>query len=157
MNFKFWKKTMQTHNILETYDYPVFDNLKIVDTNINLMIPLLEKVLNKKQNIQIFCRGSSGLVIAMALQKELNNLEYKSQIAFVRKDSEKSHGCSTSIISKAQIIVVDDFVATGTTIRTIIDYLNSFESKPNIVAFCVKGFTALFSPKNYKTLKIVIE
>jgi len=89
--------------------------------NINAIVSLiLPKIKKAKLNFDyIACRGMSGIVIAVPLAMRLNK-----GIIIVRKDVKGSHGskieASPAIKNNiVRYIIVDDFIDTGKTIKTI--------------------------------------
>jgi len=80
------------------------------------------KVLKHRSNDYdvIVCRGYSGMTVAPILAWAL-----KKPIFIVRKDGESTHSSEKSFMGTLgdRYLMIDDFVGTGNTIRTIRDYL----------------------------------
>lgn len=89
--------------------------------------------------LHIFCRGSSGAIVAGLFVAELG----RGKIFHVKKPGENSHysgNFSYMDIKKGDlIIIVDDFISLGNTINSIYDYIHRLEPKLRIHAVCVTG------------------
>ena len=83
-------------------------------------------------SITFVARGTSGAMIAGAILNQLNNINptTKTYILIVRKEEDVSaHCCSLKGIDEigtTRFIVVDDFIASGETIRGIIQELDMY-------------------------------
>lgn len=89
-----------------------------------LRVEFIQGMLLPEKNIQIaiWCRGSSGLILATMLVNLLRGLGYFNLvICFVRKDDVQSHGTNSSYKTKASSfhVIIDDFICTGSTILAI--------------------------------------
>lgn len=73
---------------------------------------------------QFVCRGSSGSILATSI---LINLNADSCIIHIKKPGENSHNNNPTIEPTIPIIIVDDFIASGSTLCEIINYINSKE------------------------------
>lgn len=98
-------------------------------------------VMNRFEFDAIAFTGSSGCAIAFPLA-----LKYEVPLMYVRKEKEKSHGCrveiNQSIILK-RYVIVDDFVATGSTVRRVKSQLDEFAKSnriPEPELLCIYGF-----------------
>lgn len=83
-------------------------------------------------SITFVARGTSGAMITGAILNQLNNINptTKTYILIVRKEEDVSaHCCSLKGIDEigtTRFIVVDDFIASGETIRGIIQELDMY-------------------------------
>ena len=99
-------------------------------------------------SITLVARGSSGTMIAGAVLNELHRLisDYQLYLMIVRIENDDfSHSYSLhglSELTNTKIIVVDDFIASGKTIREILksldDYLGN-EKKSNYDMLCISN------------------
>lgn len=87
--------------------------------NLSETIKDLDDFNNK--SIKIWCRGSSGAMLASMLSIVLMENNCKVFICYVRKDEERSHGynsfCTNELYNLN--IIIDDFIASGETICDI--------------------------------------
>ena len=100
-------------------------------------------------SITFVARGTSGAMIAGAILNELHNINptTKTYILIVRKEDISAH-CSSlrgvDEVGVTKFIVVDDFIASGETIKAIIQDLDSQLEKgyhPNKYdMLCVSNF-----------------
>ncbi len=163
-------------NILESYDYPVFNDLNMVNRNIEWIMKYLPELLDFNDKIQLFFRGSSGLTISMYLADAMTKAGYKDvKLSFIRKENESSHSSNPYPLFGYKIVIVDDFVSSGKTIRTILRYIQETESyDPNsqnykewysktdmsiITGFICKGISREFEDQfgTLPGLKFIIE
>lgn len=91
----------------------------------------------KDKTINLFCRGSSGAIIAGIISTKVKNCN----IVHIKKEGEESHG-ESRYSSAGYNIIVDDFIATGTTVFKII------EDSKNL--YNVKQFDAIIVSSNVK-------
>jgi hypothetical protein len=83
-----------------------------------------------QKNIPIFCySGMSGVSAATALVLAITRLypDFKFRMMYVRKETERSHGIkvehdldfgmTSTVCKKAVLVFVDDFIASGATMR----------------------------------------
>lgn len=133
------------HSIgIANYEYPVSDGIQTVNNNARKIAQwLLDNWGNHafKPGYQIACRGTSGVLIAGFVNNWLAELAgLQVPIILIRKDTEDSHG-GTTMYSHLQgthkIIVVDDFVSTGTTMRAIAKRLKQADRHMDVRAVCV--------------------
>ena len=87
--------------------------------------------IKKGTSITFVVRGTSGAMIAGAMLNELHNINptTKTYILIVRKEEDRSAHCSSlrgiDEVGTTRFIVVDDFIASGETIKAIIQDLDS--------------------------------
>lgn len=84
--------------------------------------------LSIKDKIALICRGSSGNILAGSIAYELTRQGFKNVVIVpIRKDETNSHSTFISEAAKLKyrkIIVVDDFIEQGNTLKCIISHLN---------------------------------
>ena len=92
-------------------------NIKINDPNIyDNVIERAVRLLRHVEFDTIVFRGFSGAVVGPAVA-----LRLRKPWALIRKEGDNSHSCkSIEGIVHGDYIIIDDFVATGTTIRKIV-------------------------------------
>ena len=102
---------------LQRMDYPVGPNIKVNLPIINNMYRYIKEKF-PEGTITIWCRGSSGAIIAGIISSKLKG---RAQVAYVSKPNEKRHDLvSPYKYSVGYNIIVDDFICTGKTIDDII-------------------------------------
>ena len=102
---------------LRTMDYPVGPNIKINLPIINNMYRYIKEKF-PEGTITIWCRGSSGAIIAGIISSKLKG---RARVAYISKPNEKRHDLvSPYKYSVGYNIIVDDFICTGKTIDDII-------------------------------------
>ena len=86
--------------------------------------------IEKGTSITFIVRGTSGAMIAGAILNQLNNINptTKTYILIVRKGEDISAHCPSlkgiNEVGTTRFIVVDDFIASGETIKAIIQDLD---------------------------------
>lgn len=85
----------------------------------------------------VVCRGLSGIIVATVV-----GAIYKIPFAVVRKDTESTHSSNSievhneSVAAYEDYIIVDDFIASGTTLREIENAIKN-DNKWSIKGDCV--------------------
>lgn len=97
---------------------------------------IISNHFNPDDKIQLIARGSSGVLIGSAILQEFYNKKYTQSILLVinRKPEENSHAGNLEDIEYydgVKIVVVDDFISTGNTIKYILDDLDTFLCIPS--------------------------
>jgi len=105
-------------------EYPVSQNMLEAINFINVVTPRLKKLIGN-QKLNIWCRGSSGAILAALL---VNKLKTNDCLIFhIKKEGESSHSSNNfgdlTSNRKALNIVIDDFVYTGKTLQAIKEVL----------------------------------
>jgi len=96
--------------------YPVGKNLPENYQNILEMAEALKK--KNYSDVVLICSGSSGAIISAIIAIQFNPI---LPIIYIKKAYERNHGhfYHSMRITNKTLIIVDDFVATGDTIRHI--------------------------------------
>jgi orotate phosphoribosyltransferase-like protein len=136
---------MKFHHLIKSprLGYPVSQKIMNNMPTINFMMAVLCKFLKenyKRTDIKLFCRGSSGAILAGLTANYLIKAGYNVCIEHVKKEGETSHGGDyVQKISRNYIIVIiDDFISTGSTIRNIYNaMLENNSPKIQIDIVCV--------------------
>ena len=125
--------------------YPITQYLDRAITTIDDITELLKSNFDITNGINIWCRGSSGAIMAGLVAANLYKtikLENNSTIAIlhVKKDGESSHNSNyfNSHTNNKLNIIVDDFICTGETIRQIFNCMKNNNTN-NIDCICVTG------------------
>lgn len=130
-------------------EYPVgtrfMQNLPIIESMSSNILSFIKQTYRKRYAVVIFCRGSSGSFLSAIISKDLMKAGYKVYIYHIKKEDESSHDFSTispHVFDKQNItMIIDDFIATGNTIRSIIKYIkhDTGLKKINVNLLCVSG------------------
>lgn len=95
------------------------------------------KEYNSKQPINIWCRGSSGAILAALFALYIKK-KRDVYICHVKKEGESSHITQPCPASNAINIIIDDFISSGETIRAIKKKMES-NSHYNVDCLIVGG------------------
>lgn len=117
--------------------YPVGSNIQTNLPVIMSMIEKLKQILDPNKDVILWCRGSSGAIIAGIIASQISN----ARVSHVKKDGEGSHSgdvsCLPSRPRKTTNVIVDDFMASGETINAI--FAKMKENKVKAHVLCVGG------------------
>ena len=111
-------KTVNFIRLENNITYPVgiyiVQNLSIINKMGDILFDLYGK---EKSNINLWCMGSSGAIIASLIATRFKNVV----ILHVKKENEPSHsdGTNANFFPSDINIIVDDMVATGKTVSLI--------------------------------------
>lgn len=116
---------------------------------------LIEAIAGHYPRISIWCTGASGVGMAAMLYSQLESARDCVEFNIVRKKGEKTHDNLTENDmlrlreQRANFhIFLDDFVSSGTTLRTVLDYVIEYVRQD------IKYFDAVFSPTFVGTIFI---
>lgn len=134
------KKFIPIHT--EFMNYPTHNYITSANRIANtLALTLCQKAL-VYNNVIIAYSGHSGAILATLLHQALNlylNIDRISLINVRKKENTHDLNCNVNAknlilnTSDYKIIVIDDFIESGDTINKILDYLKSWEVKPNVL------------------------
>jgi len=113
--------------------YPIGSNMvKVKDLVQEYVKGFKQLNLPISKEINLWCKVSSGAILAAIFALHLNN---PVKICHIKKAGETSHSVNPEVFSEGFNIVIDDFVASGETIKSIIAYLkeNNFKKDCLIV------------------------
>lgn len=112
--------------------YPITCNIQQSLPTINLVTDTLKKSANNKGRMVLCCMGSSGAIMAGIAASKISNVV----ILHVKKEGEHAHNThkSFAFVSDDYIVIIDDFMSTGTTVRRIYSFLEEEEIKVNCIA-----------------------
>ena len=102
------------------------------------------------EGINLLCMGSSGAIIAALFASDC---KFDCRIVHIKKDGEYSHNSYPHLAPSYVNIIIDDFTATGTTIKNIIKNL---EKKTNIYGLIMAGSLHKHVIKKTKPSHIVV-
>jgi len=109
--------------------YPVWknmDKLWITCTALTEAFMLRHRGYKKEESINIYCTGTSGITMALIMEKKLKDAEYPNiNICYVRRPNETHHDSVYKNEHYAGTnIIIDDFTSTGATVDYIIEINN---------------------------------
>lgn len=118
-------KESKYNNAIPTLHYPIGDNilidLPIIDKLIKALLEYGKEDLENNNTINLIGKGSSGSILCTIFMLHLKEV-YKEKIiniVYIKKPGENSHSnyISPSVLSSGLNIFIDDFMATGSTLR----------------------------------------
>lgn len=129
------------HFIDITYPFGVHWKHSYIQQCAEAIFNTYKEDIDEGTSITFVVRGTSGAMIAGAILNQLNNINptTKTYILIVRKEEDTSAHCPSlkgiNEIGTTRFIVVDDFIASGETIKAIIQDLD-------------KQFKRIYHPSN---------
>lgn len=116
--------------------YPVGEHLDNVIIYIENISAELEKILDHTKCLNIWCRGSSGAILAALLASRF--IYHSPRILHVKKEGEEAHSTNGSFNHHTSFnhvinIIIDDFVSSGETIRKIYSTARKFVPKIDVL------------------------
>ena len=113
--------------------------------------------LFKNNTIVIACKGHSGSMIASSIAFQLKTIYNKQVVVCIlRKVEEKAHNNKfvsyLDVLIKNPIIVVDDFIETGHTIRSIINAIHLLIGEDRIIDELIVTNSEVELSKYYKDI-----
>lgn len=106
-------------------DYPVGIRIHRNIEVIKHMADHISSFITNADTVSLWCRGSSGAIIAVLVSAEIQDMCSEVFINHVKKDGEVSHsGCDYHSTAEVNI-VIDDFIESGDTIHSIIDEIEN--------------------------------
>ena len=116
--------------------YPVGDriqyNLPIINEMGNILKKFISETYPLQTNVNLFCKGSSGAIIAALVGKDLIDHGFHVSIHHIKKDGEQAH--TDHLISNATFqsgmvnVIIDDFISSGTTVESIVNHVRLYTS-----------------------------
>lgn len=111
--------------------YPVGYNIQNAITFINNVTEVIMQMAIKKQfpikDIDIWVRGSSGAILGGLLTQRLLTIGYENiSVIHIKKDGEDSHSENVYKTNGKYNIVIDDFIASGSTMNEIAKVANQY-------------------------------
>lgn len=112
--------------------YPIGANFyKFIDY-INDAVKQFDKIKDiRNKPVNIICRGSSGMATATLFAERLTRKKIIYRIIYLYKEGEKNHGGQLSPFMNAFNVIIDDIIATGKTIKVILEYLEKQNLHPH--------------------------
>ena len=120
----------------------------------------IHTIAGKERCISLICRGTSGTILAGAIGYILKEKQHDVNIIVSRKCEESSHDHNMSGVefldtkNKPFSVVIDDFIHTGDTVKTILKDIDSNISIPTLDMLCVDN---CLSDKKVEELPIIYE
>ena len=120
----------------EEVEYPIGVN---ITANMHILIAMADAIdkryANEKREINLWCRGSSGAMIAAVVSAHLS--KRKVNINHVKKEGESSHSkCWYKKEKNSYNVIIDDFIRSGETILKLIAEASNYVS---VDCLCVTG------------------
>ena len=118
------------HFIIIEYPFGVHWKHSYIQQSAEAIFNTYKEDIEKGTSITFVVRGTSGAMIAGAMLNELHNINptTKTYILIVRKEEDISAHCPSlkgiNEVGTTRFIVVDDFIASGETIKAIIQDLD---------------------------------
>ncbi len=134
--------------------YPVGEDMGGVQNTVNVMFDELKLLYKDKVKPQFVfvCRGSSGAILAGCVAFMFKNDEIRCRVIHIKKPGENSHQEFVSFSKDETIIMIDDFISSGTTVNAIhnalIDCNRPFEIDTLIVGGSFQPNRLDFKPNN---------
>lgn len=100
--------------------YPVGNNICKAIEYVNRVVKTIVSLnlLDKIDSLNIWCRGSSGSILAALLADKLIAIGKHVCIVHVKKPNEKAH-CNSIDPEYTYNIIIDDLISSGDTVRSI--------------------------------------
>ena len=113
--------------------------------------------LFKSSTIVIACKGHSGSMIASSIAFQLKTIYHKQVVVCIlRKYEEKAHNhqfiTHLDVLIDNPIIVVDDFIETGHTIRSIINTIHLLIGEDRLIDELIVTNSKFMLNKYYKDI-----
>lgn len=139
------------HFISVEYPFGVHWKHSYIQQGAEAIFNTYKEDIEEGTSITFVARGTSGAMIAGAMLNELHNISptTKTYILIVRKEEDTSAHCSSlrgiKDVGTTRFIVVDDFIASGETIRAIIQDLDrqlgvSYHPSNKYDMLCISNF-----------------
>ena len=123
-NIPKFKYTEKNYSI--DYPFGVFFNGEYIKD----ISKIISNHFSTNDSIKLIVRGSSGVLIGGAIIQEFYNNKYPQRIRLIidRKPEEDCHSESFSGFGDniGKIVIVDDFISTGNTIKCILNDLDNY-------------------------------
>tara|TARA_R110002073_G_scaffold144403_5_gene296514 strand:+ start:2542 stop:2988 length:447 start_codon:yes stop_codon:yes gene_type:complete len=123
---------------LTMLNYPIGENLSKNLEGIGIMSEIIQDQY-QGTGLNIWCRGSSGSIIAAIIAKDYIDKGGLAKICHVKKDREYSHSDSICYEKDFINIIVDDFVCSGETIRAIYSVQQNTTKNRKVDSIIVTG------------------
>lgn len=125
-----------------TLSYPMGDVMKRAYEAAQEMGALIRSIYPdpRDQRFAFLCQGTSGSIMSALLATQL--LDYELRLVIVRKPGEKSHsGTAFPYIHEDELVVIaDDFVSSGDTIRRIYRDFHNHTGREEVDIVAVTGY-----------------
>lgn len=147
MTAKRHKREFQFHHVnCHNFSYPVGQNITRITQLCKVFRRKLVILIGKDTNLQIWCRGSSGAMIAALVSQSFTDVN----IIHVKKPGENSHTYGVNARPDCVNIIVDDFARTCSTLHAIHKEMEAYEVSLDHV--CLLGSIMInnlkFNPKS---------
>lgn len=156
-------KVYQLHDQWEI-SYPIGSHIDEAIIYINkVYATIILNELFKNRDINLWCRGSSGAILAGLLASRLLTTKtfHSVQVIHVKKPNENAHGSDlTYVIEGGCNIIIDDFSYTGDTIIHITKAMKSLGIRyiDAIILSAIHGEYAedVYNPVNFAIPRVLL-
>lgn len=110
------------------------------------VVRTIHTIAGKERRIALICRGTSGTILAGAVGYILKKKQHDVNIIVSRKCEESSHDYNMSGVgfldtkNKPFSVVIDDFIYTGDTVKTILKDIDSNITIPTLDMLCIDNY-----------------
>lgn len=139
---------------LHQIGYPVGEYVQRHIRTIKYYAEIIKRENKDKKKVCLFCMGSSGAIISAIVCSELDDY-FECEINHIKKIGENSHSSATPSMNPENFnVIVDDFIATGETIQSI---LYRYDRKFDLLI--VSGSVSIYTLERikYKIKKIYVQ
>jgi len=134
---------------VDRLNYPIGHHINDNKDDIEKLAKALGKIYPKDINLNLICRGSSGAIIAGMFVLLLPN---HCKIIHIKKEGESSHSNYFDLDASGKVVIVDDFIISCDTIKSIYNSLIIKYPDIKIDCLCLSGHRCCylpFTPKYY--------
>lgn len=103
---------------LDMMSYPVGENISRNLETIDLIAELISREY-RREPLNIWCRGSSGAIVAAIIAKDYIQRGGFAKVCHVKKQGEHAHSSYPHYNKEYINIMVDDFISSGDTVKAI--------------------------------------
>lgn len=133
--------------------YPIGHNLQDSFAYIDEVLPFVQSVVGSRP-VNVWCRGSSGAILATLLIKGLDNTCY---IQHVKKEGESAHDNGLRYNEDDRLnIIIDDFCRSGSTLNAIWREAKHYQVEAIDLLILANAYRDEW-PLDFKPLNLIID
>lgn len=141
--------------------HPVGLHMGLTANLAQAMARVLSKLYGSSNFIRFICQGSSGAIISAMVYQEIRLIPQSPlvlEIVHIKKEGEQSHfpGHTITHVNFVKNIIIDDFIASGRTVRRVYDTFLAANELETIDAIIVGGKCAIKSVLHSYHLRDVV-
>lgn len=122
---------------LRGMNYPIGKNFNSNLFEIRILAGEFNKIFGGNGNpVNIICTGSSGVIVATVMAMSIDS---KVRIIYVPKTGESTHDREQLIVKPGITIIVDDHIASGTSLRRMYGKISDINPHVQIHGLFVSG------------------